>query len=146
MKKTKSFTGTIRGMKTGLDVEINNFLTTHGYELLDVQYTIYHDVNGNPVRDALITYEDKKVQETVTNKNLDLVPKFITNGGIEITSRMHETMVEEIQIIKGLAENGEKGVLRLWEKYGQNLIFSHEEMTLMLERRFKQLQELEKEE
>lgn len=63
MKKTKSFTGAIRGMKAGLDVEINNFLTTHGYELLDVHYTIYHDVNGNPVRDALITYDDKRFKK-----------------------------------------------------------------------------------
>ncbi|EAO56833.1 hypothetical protein RBTH_07563 [Bacillus thuringiensis serovar israelensis ATCC 35646] len=134
-------------MKAGLDVEINNFLTTHGYELLDVHYTIYHDVNGNPVRDALITYDDKKVQEEeVTNKNPDLVPTFITNGGIPIVKRMHETMIEEIQTIEGLEKNGEKGVLRLWEKYGQNLLFSHNEMVLMLEKRFKQLQELEKEE
>ncbi|MGF2716685.1 hypothetical protein ACQUY5_31500 [Bacillus cereus] len=141
MKLTKSFVSQARGIKHTLDADINHFITTNGFELLNIQYIVYRDANGNPIREALITYDNKLEQETRYNKKENLLPLFILNSDTKWLERFSKTIEEEIRDIKGMDKNGEKGKAYLWDKYGENLLFSHSELQLLIERYLEQEKE-----
>ncbi|MEC2463778.1 hypothetical protein P9X10_02525 [Bacillus cereus] len=142
MKKTKLFKTVVGrqhiGYKdTDVDEQINEFVKENNIQDFEVQLSTGLDSSGNTYERALLVYKE--------NQETNILPTFIQYASVELLETTLKTLGEEIGDIKVLEKNGEKGKSHLWDKYGENLLFSHEELKLLMERQLEKIKEQDRE-